>query len=137
MEQQRDHNVPMQVRHVEQKIKSLRDIFLWFWNFTSLAGVTQSRDSDNIFSKCAWMLLALCGYALTLYGVSFSINQFLQHEFNTKVSYNSSIGFKTQMSFPSVTICNTNRVHCGHLYNLIQDCTKVRCSNARYILRPL
>ena len=27
--------------------------------------------------------------------------------------------------FPAITICNSNRIHCGHLHQYILDCQKV------------
>ena len=107
------------------------ETFLWFWKFTSLGGFTQCRDSDNSVSKCAWFILALLGYGCTLYSVWFSIDGFLKHEYTTKVSYKTGTAFKTKINFPSVTICNKNRVHCGHLYDLIQNCTKVKYCYSR------
>ena len=110
----------------EIKRKGVKETVLWFWKFTSLGGFTQCRDSDNSISKCAWFILALLGYGTTLYGVWFSIAGFLRHEYTTKMSYKTGTAFKTKINFPSVTICNKNRVHCGHLYDLIQNCTKVK-----------
>ena len=98
---------------------------MWFWNFTSFAGFTQCRDADNKFSRWLWLVLALSGYGLTLYTAALTINSFFKNEIHTNIQYKTGIGFKTKLNFPSVTICNSNRVHCGHLYDLIYSCTMV------------
>ena len=106
--------------------KQLLDVFGWFWNFTSFGGFTQSRESDNSISKCAWLILAIFGYGITFFQCYKTINTFFLYETNTRITFETGTAFKTKMGFPSVTVCNTNRIHCGHLYDAIINCTKVR-----------
>ena len=103
----------------------MRQAFAWFWNFTSFAGLTQCREADNKVSKTAWFILALLGYGLTWYTASNTIKTFFQAKTDTKILFTTGTGFKTKINFPSVTVCNSNRIHCGHLYDLILNCTKV------------
>ena len=104
----------------------LLDVSAWFWNFTSFAGFTQSRDSDNLISKYVWLILALLGYGITFFTCYKTINTFFYFETNTRITFETGTAFKTKIGFPSVTICNSNRIHCGHLYNAIINCTRVR-----------
>ena len=105
--------------------KDVKGVLSWFFNFTSMAGLTQVRDTDNSISKFVWSILAAVGYCMTIYGVVGSFKDFMLHDFSTKISFESGVAFQKQLEFPSVTVCNSNRVHCGHLYNLINKCNKV------------
>ena len=109
----------------EKKSKEIKAVFEWFLNFTSFAGITQSRDSDNLISKWTWVGLGLVGYCLTSYSAVQTIASFFEYPSYTNVFIETGTAFKTPRQFPSVTICNRNRIHCGHLYDLIQNCTKV------------
>ena len=105
--------------------KTTKDVFAWYWNFTSLAGFTQCRDTDTLISKAFWFILAITGWALTSYSTLMTIKSFLEYETVTKTNLTTGTVFKTKLHFPSVTICNSNRVHCGHLYDLILKCEQV------------
>ena len=105
--------------------KTSKYVFSWFWNFTSLAGFTQCRDTDTVVSKGFWFILALTGWALTSYTTYSTILSFLAYDIVTKTTFKTGQVFQSNVTFPSVTICNSNRVHCGHLYDLINKCEKV------------
>ena len=107
------------------RIRTVMDVAGWFWNFTSFGGLTQSRESDNLISKWVWFTLALLGYGITLFTCYKTVSTFFDGEFNTKITFVTGTAFKTHIEFPAVTVCNSNRVHCGHLYDAIENCTKV------------
>ena len=94
----------------------------WFVNFSSIGGFTQARDSDNKVSTLIWTILFLAGFGLTLNGLADQILFFLEYNstMNIELAHNSS-----GMIFPSVAVCNQNRIHCGHLYEKIISCSKV------------
>ena len=106
-------------------MKTTKNVFAWFWNFTSLAGFTQCRDTDTVISKGFWFILAITGWVLTVFSTYSTIQSFLTYETVTKIVEETGTVFKTDLVFPSVTICNSNRVHCGHLYDLIYKCEQV------------
>ena len=101
--------------------KSISDVLKWGYGFTSIAGITQLRSTDCKVSKCSWAVITILATLLTLFTVIASFRSFFQHNTVTTVG----IKTETYTHFPSITICNQNRVHCRHLYNLIQNCTKV------------
>ena len=96
-------------------------VLKWGYEFTSIAGITQFRTTNCKVSKCAWFLLATFGILFTAYTVIQCVQGYLAYKTETTINIRSEF----KMDFPSVTICNQNRVHCRHLYNLIQNCTKV------------
>ena len=93
----------------------------WGYNFTSISGVTQVRDTNRQISKVAWMLLAFFGFGLTFWTVNKTVQNYFDFESVTTINVRN----KDVIDFPSVTVCSQNRVHCKHLYNLIKTCTKV------------
>ena len=93
----------------------------WFRNFSSLSGISQYRISDNKISKTFWILSYWLGLAFTLMLVNQSFQRYLTNPYVTKVERKNSFS----SPFPSVTICNPNRVHCKHLYDTIKACQKV------------
>ena len=99
-----------------------KKVWEWFVNFSSIGGFTQARDSDNKVSTCIWTILFLVGFGLTLNGLADQILFFLEYNstMNIELAHNSS-----GMIFPSVAVCNQNRIHCGHLYEKIISCSKV------------
>ena len=103
-------------------LQKLKQIFGWFNEFCSWSGISQYRISDNKISKAFWLVLYWLGLCLTLLLVKSSINRLLSHPFTTKVGRTNN--FAAQ--FPSVTICNPNRIHCKNLLGLIQTCSRVR-----------
>ena len=101
--------------------KSIKDVIKWGYGFTSVAGVTQYRDTDCKTSKVSWFVITIVGTLFTLFSVYSCVRSYFAYNTVTTVGITNEIS----TSFPSVTICNQNRVHCGHLYNLIRNCTKV------------
>ena len=99
-----------------------RNIWKWFVNFSSIGGFTQARDADNKISTLVWTVLFLVGFVLTVSGLVTMVLYFLEYNstMNIELGHNSS-----GMVFPSVAVCNQNRVHCGHLYDKIISCSKV------------
>ena len=99
-----------------------RKVLQWFVKFTGIGGFAQARDSDNKLSRFVWAILFLTGLALTLLGMVNLVVYFCQFNITT----NFELRHHTSgMNFPSVSVCNQNKIHCGHLYDKILTCSKV------------
>ena len=107
--------------------KGSRKVLKWFVNFTSLGGFTQTRDSDNKISTVIWGALFLAGLVLTIWSIVVLIIAYYEYNIVTNIAlgHNSS-----GIIFPSVAVCNQNRIHCGHLYDKIVTCSKVKMSKS-------
>ena len=101
--------------------KSIGDVLRWGYGFTSVAGITQYRSTDCRTSKCFWSVVTVVALISTCFTVFQAFCSYYKHDTVTSVRIQSEI----TTEFPSVTICNLNRVHCRHLYNHIRKCTKV------------
>ena len=104
-----------------------KKVMQWFVKFTSIGGFTHSRDSDNQTSRFIWGILFLAGVVLTLLGIIQLVRDFCRYEAitNVELGHNSS-----GLIFPAVTVCNQNRIHCGHLYDKIISCNHVSTPQA-------
>ena len=101
--------------------QKLKQTCIWFNEFCSWSGISQYRVSDNKISKAFWLVLYIAGLSLTSLLVWSSFKRLLDYPFTTKVGRTN----KFAANFPSVTICNPNRIHCEHLLDLIEACSKV------------
>ena len=110
-------------RSLKSKITRILDS--WY-HFTSLTGITQIRDTDSKLSRASWFIFAIAGFGLSCYLVTKCIEGFYAYQTETTIDISSPL----EVEFPAVTICNENRVHCGNLYNLIVNCTKVITSDS-------
>ena len=101
--------------------KSKYDVLKWGYLFTSINGIVQVRSTDGNVSKLCWCIFTIIGFFATSYLVFVSVWSF--YEYNTI----TTVGIFSELTteFPAITICNQNRVHCGHLYDLIENCTSV------------
>ena len=102
----------------KNKTKSLKDVFTWYSTFTSVQGLTQFYASNTQLAKTYWGILFLAFSIFTYKNVVQVFEDYFQYDVVTGVHFmrNSSI------KFPSVTICNANRVHCGNLHQYIENC---------------
>jgi hypothetical protein len=101
-----------------QKCQGVKD---WFVGFTTLGGLVQIFASTDRWSKAMWVVLFVSGFIGTLVGLQQTFGNYF--EFNVVTSV--TIAHSYTLPFPSVTICNANRVHCGQLYKLIRTCQEV------------
>ena len=95
-------------------------VIIWFYNFTTIGGITHARESNCKIAKKVWIVLFICGCLMTIWGVKISIESYMEYRSVTTVSKE----YKSLLTFPSVTICNLNRVHCGNLNKMIEKCDK-------------
>ncbi|XP_067648677.1 acid-sensing ion channel 4-B-like [Haliotis asinina] len=76
-----------------------------FAGSTSAHGISKLADNNGILLKLMWLLLLLAATGMVVYQVIGLINQYKRRPVNTKTSIEN-----TQLTFPSVTVCNLNPV---------------------------
>jgi hypothetical protein len=97
---------------------SSTSVLKWFAKFTSVGGLTHTRNSDNQISRSFWIIIFVIGCILTFISIQSTVSSYLEFDVNVGVKLEQSNG----LSFPAVTICNANKVHCGNLHKLILEC---------------
>ena len=101
--------------------KGFKEVCTWYSTFTSVQGLVQFFASKNAISKAYWLLILAVATVATFVNVLIVFEDFFNYPVvtNVQVTQNSSI------DFPSVTICNANRVHCGNLLQYVSTCQNV------------
>ena len=99
----------------------MNEVFAWFNNFTSLGGYTQYVASKNPTSKIFWAILTALGLFITIFSIERNFVDMLAFDVTTSVSVSDNSSLK----FPTVTLCNTNRVDCLQLFQKIEICKEV------------
>ena len=102
-----------------------KEVLQWFDQNNTLGGWTPSFHSDNKISRIFWTILFLIGVALTLWSIRAAFERYFDYNTITSVelvSVDSNIG----VPLPAFAICNSNRVHCKNLFNVIYKIEKVR-----------
>ena len=99
----------------------MKSIWTWYSTFTSVQGLVQYFASKNNVSKVYWFIIFAVASVFTFSNAYVVFEDFFNYPVVTevKINHNSSI------DFPSVTICNANRVHCGNLLEYISTCKNV------------
>ena len=96
----------------------VKEVVKWFDRNTTLGGWTPAFHSDNNLSRAMWTVLLILGLALTAYSICMAFLRFFQYNIVTSTDI---VYMKSGIDLPAVTICNSNRVHCRNLYNVIRD----------------
>ena len=99
----------------------MKEVIEWYCNFTTLGGFSQMHESKSPFSKLFWMFLTVLGLVMTFWGIERAIADYLVMDVTVAVDVKSN----GTLLFPTVTVCNENRVHCGQLLTKIILCDKV------------
>lgn len=74
---------------------------------SSVFVISRVGHSSNRYYKCMWLLVLIFGFI----GSTFQIGRFLSSYFQYPVIENLRVEHAPVMKFPSVTICNLNRVN--------------------------
>ena len=108
-----------------------------FWQETSISGASNAGKAKGrpYIRRICWILIFGIFFGLTVFNVA---KQFVEY-YEYPVNYEVYVTHKDQVPFPSVTVCNQNRVHCGNLKMAIDDCEKdlENCLNEEGILNTL
>ena len=102
--------------------KSLKEVFKWFDENTTLGGWAPAFHSDNKLSRAFWTILLLIGASLTLWSIWQAFHRYFKYNTVTAIEQD----FRDYITLPAVTICNSNRIHCRNLYNVIYRNEQVR-----------
>ena len=91
----------------------MKAVLKWFDKTNTLGGWEPAFHSDNRVSRFCWLILFLSGSGFTLMAIQQTVQQYFM--FQTKIMIEQFYQ-ENGLVLPAVTICNSNRVHCGNLY---------------------
>jgi hypothetical protein len=112
-----------------------KEVHQWYLGFTSIGGLSQFSSNDLTISKIFWFILFVIGAVLTVIGFVTVVIDILAYQVTISVTLEQ----RASLPFPGVTLCNQNRVHCGNLYDMVQDCESNNdtCTTRRDVLCQL
>ena len=102
----------------------LIEVLQWYDRSCNVAGWSRAFHSDNKLSKFIWTCLFMQGICLTI----LSVNKAIQRYYSYSTITTMENDFQQSIALPAIVICNSNRVHCGNLYNVINSTVQVKQS---------
>ena len=105
---------------------------------TGIAGLNNAGKSREKIRRAIWMIIFIGGLVGTLHNAFVVVQDILEYPIDTTVTisakdyviceicgihniYDIAL-FILQISFPSVTVCNQNRIDCSRLPSIVQSC---------------
>ena len=86
-----------------------------FCNEVSVVGLSYVANmSASAFRRSVWALLLLVGVAFTVYQIQNQIRHYLSHPVNVVIREE----YMEEMTFPTVTVCNENRMSLSNATSL-------------------
>ncbi|CAG0893868.1 unnamed protein product [Darwinula stevensoni] len=108
-----------------------------FYLSSSLPGLANARQHTNPMIQRIWIAVFLAGTAVTLYSVSQVVADYLSYPVITYVSMSHA----RKMTFPAVTLCNSNPIVCfklGQLRDLLPELWDISgCKISSFSLTPV
>ncbi|CAH1794504.1 unnamed protein product [Owenia fusiformis] len=90
----------------------MKDTINEFVNTTSIHGIPHTNDRRPIWLKVTWALLTLGGFSVALWQIIMVGLAYKKYPVNVLLDIKHS----KQISFPAVTICNSNQLRKSHVY---------------------
>ncbi|GFY37026.1 acid-sensing ion channel 1 [Trichonephila inaurata madagascariensis] len=94
---------------------------------SSIFAVSQIDRSEKLYAKLLWMLTL----SLTLVGCCYYIYRFMDLYFTYPIKVTLNIEVQSSVNFPSVTVCNMNRMKSKYEPCLASDADFRKCSTGR------
>jgi hypothetical protein len=85
-----------------------------FWTHTSMSGLSHMRVAESRPRTLAWAVVWAVGTVATLKAVTDTVVSYLSFDVITTVS----TVYEDAVPFPTVALCNLNRVNCGFLLSV-------------------
>ena len=114
----------------EKKPKDLKAELTGFIGSTTLHGIRYSCDDSPLARRVFWVVVVVCSVAFCAFQISMSLMTY--YEFNTVTSTTTSSA-NDELRFPTLTLCNNNKVHRTRLNQLYPDIADL-WRHAEYVL---
>lgn len=111
---------------VSIKLTSKRNPFIWevlvktwhqYLTITTIPGLQNIYHASGRLSSYIWTLLFVIGFACTVRDVYTTTIEYLAYPVITSTTVDQVVA----LPFPSVTVCNLNRIHCTNLRKLAAE----------------
>jgi hypothetical protein len=108
---------------VSMKSASVKNQYMWevllktwqqYLTITTIPGLQNVHHASGRLSSCIWTILFIVGFACTVRDVYTTTTEYLAYPVITSMTMDQV----EALPFPSVTVCNLNRIHCTNLRKL-------------------
>lgn len=108
---------------ISTQLTSKRNPYIWevlmktwhqYLTITTIPGLQNIYHASGRLSSCMWTLLFVIGFACTVRDVYTTTTEYLSYPVITSMTMDQVVA----LPFPSVTVCNLNRIHCTNLRKL-------------------
>ena len=100
--------------------KTIGAVFKKFAFETNIEGVNNAGRSRSNFRTIVWLAIFSCLVALTVRDIRDLVMEYQSQP----VDVSTTLEHENAIDFPSVTICNKNKVSCKNLGQFLEDCRK-------------
>ena len=97
----------------EAILKTWRD----YLKVTTIPGLQNVHNASGWLASCIWTFLFVVGFACTVKDVYTNTAEYLAYPVITSMTMDQVVAIQ----FPSVTVCNLNRIHCANLRKLVAE----------------
>ena len=95
-----------------------------WWKKTSISGISNAANAKSTTRKLCWLTIFIILMVFTIFAVVGVFEIYLEYPVSTSMSLERH----SKIKYPAITICNQNRVSCGKLNELVENCqTKKNC----------
>ncbi|XP_077869753.1 uncharacterized protein LOC144361815, partial [Saccoglossus kowalevskii] len=92
--------------HDIQSEKSMKEVVEEFGLSTTTHGVSHIVSATNRCRRLTWMIILFVAFSVLLLQLALLVKQYFEYNVNVQIAVVSS----TELMFPSVTVCNTNKL---------------------------
>jgi hypothetical protein len=110
--------VPVSMQSMTKKTEYMWEVLVKTWHqclsITTIPGLQNIHHASGRLAACIWTLLFIVGLACTVRDVYTTSTEYLAYPVTTSMTMDQVAA----LPFPSVTVCNLNRIHCTNLRKL-------------------
>lgn len=111
-------DVPVSTQSVSKENQYIWEVFVKTWHhylsITTIPGLQNIHHASGKLSSFIWTLLLIVGFACTVRDVYTTTIEYLAYPVITSMTMDQVVA----LPFPSITVCNLNRIHCTNLRKL-------------------
>jgi hypothetical protein len=113
--------VPFSINSTSKRNPLIWEVLAKTWHqyltITTIPGLQNIYHASGRLSSCVWTLLCVIGFACTVRDVYTTTIEYLAYPVITSTTVDQVVA----LPFPSVTVCNLNRIHCTNLRKLAAE----------------
>ncbi len=96
--------------------KLAKTLSLWFKS-SSIDGIGHAGRARNYVTRSMWIMVFMAGISITVFHLYWILQEYGENEVRTTILLSP----ESEVTFPSLTVCNVNRIHCSNLKRVLRE----------------